>query len=306
MEGSGLVDVLEVAIVTEITASLVATHRWAFAADAVAFRGETYESGVLLDVDPAGDAMTGPTGPVALTFHPPAAVDWRRDPGPLVTVVRWLARNRGSTEWTEVHAVRGRFSGLRPAEDGRFTVEIERLRGGFGDVTPRRWSNEDQQAAYPGDRGLEFLPRLADQGISVPWPPEQGYGEQIGPSVARVTGPPSQASDSPGRVEVAGGAGSVERPNPVRVTLFDNDQPLSEIVWTWESRGSSLDLAPEEITGAGSRGADQASYPARARDVGKQVRASAAYTDANGPNKAAVSAWVSVMAETTTGPGPTS
>ena len=288
-------EVLDTAILAEITASPVLVHRWALAADAVGFEGESYAAGFLQDVDPGGDAMDGPSGPTSITFLPPEGVDWNTDPGPLETVLRWVWRVHGTIEWRQAQAVRGRFSGLRRDEDGRFTVEIERLAGGFGDVNPRTWSHEDQQATYPGDRGFEFLATLADEGIRVPWPPAQGYAPRIGPAPAAEPGPPDQVTDSPGTVEIFGGFGVVAIPGSITATLYDLDQPLRDIVWTWQRRAGGTG-EPADIEGAEVRDRNRAAYATVAGDVGDQIRATVAYRDAHGTGKTATSGWVSVVA----------
>ena len=285
---------LDAAVIVEITESPILVHRWAMASGPVGYGGESYDPKVIQEVRPGGDGMRGPSGPTVISFHLPQEIDWRRDPGPLEALVRWVVKEPGTFEWTVVHAVRGRFSGLRRAPDGLFTVEVERLRGTLGDTVQTKWSNEDQEARYPGDRGLEYMTLLADEGITLAWPPEEGYGERIGPTPVVTPTVPDQLTSGDGQIEIFNGVTQVAVPGNITATLFDNDQPLSNIVWTWKRRDSASDTSLEDVYT--QEGRERSAYATQAGDVGKQIQATVVYDDAKGTGMSIASVWVSVVA----------
>ena len=91
------------------------------------------------------------------------------DPGPLEIVIRSVFSNDRGQSWSVVpNKLVGRLS--RPViKNGVYTIEIETHAGDVDRGRPLKWSDEDQRARYPGDRGLEYMRQLAS-GINTRWP----------------------------------------------------------------------------------------------------------------------------------------
>ena len=94
-----------------------------------------------------------------------------QDSGPLPVTVGWIySQDRGGT-WAEVPIkFRGRLSSPSLVA-GQLTVEVETQRGDVDQGIPLRWSHEDQQRRFPGDKGLEYMRALSQQGVESSWPP---------------------------------------------------------------------------------------------------------------------------------------
>ena len=96
---------------------------------------------------------------------PPAPTD----PGPLPIVVRWFLR-RDSTGWTEARKFEGRCS-LGRLAGGVCELTLASLAQERPEVALSAYSHADQQAKYPGDRGLEYVQQLAAGDPYQGWPP---------------------------------------------------------------------------------------------------------------------------------------
>ena len=289
---------IETAIVVRVD-DPAEVRRWALGEAAVTWDGETWTTGNLLRLGDAEDALSAVDARLEIGFLSTAdePVDYRIDPGPLQVTVSWLARTAGSGDpWEEVHRELGRFSGLTRSGDGSYSAEIEAEQSRIAGQIGRMWSNEDQTARFPGDRGFEFLARLA-AGYPVNWPPEQG-GRGIGtvPAAAPAPEVPEQVTPHDGAILIPGNPTEIDALGTLSANLYDPDQPLDNIVWRWERRDDPADQTVETIPGSGAAGSSRAMYGIQAGDVGKQVRALAVYDDAKGPNRQAVSAWVGVTA----------
>ena len=93
-----------------------------------------------------------------------------QDPGPLTVVIRSVYSSDGGLTWSIVPTkFVGRLS--KPViKGGLYTIEIETYGGDVDRGRPLKWSDEDQRARYPGDKGLEYMRQLAS-GIDTRWPP---------------------------------------------------------------------------------------------------------------------------------------
>lgn len=94
-----------------------------------------------------------------------------QDPGPLEVVIEWIfSRDHGQT-WQRLPATfAGRLS--NPViRDGVYSIEIETWAGDVDRGRPLKWSDEDQRARAPGDRGLEYMRQLSEGIVDARWPP---------------------------------------------------------------------------------------------------------------------------------------
>ena len=93
-----------------------------------------------------------------------------QDPGPLIVEIRWIySLDHGQTWLFVPRKFIGRLS-TPIIREGTYTIEIETYGGDIDRGRPLRWSDEDQQRRYPGDRGMEFM-RALSEGIDTKWPP---------------------------------------------------------------------------------------------------------------------------------------
>lgn len=93
----------------------------------------------------------------------------RGDPGPIDVLVHFIYRPPGERDWSLL--ARNRRGQLSNGEfvGGAYEYELETYSGDVDRQQPRKWSNEQQLADHPGDRGLEFAADLA-QGKDIRWP----------------------------------------------------------------------------------------------------------------------------------------
>lgn len=97
--------------------------------------------------------------------------EFLQDRGPFGVVIHYLGRSGpgGAVVLLPVRFV-GRASS--PAIVQRMLkLELETLKGDVDRGTVRYWSHEDQQALFPGDKGLEHMRKLAEEGVDTTWPP---------------------------------------------------------------------------------------------------------------------------------------
>lgn len=98
-----------------------------------------------------------------------------QDVGPKGVLIEWVfSLDRGKT-WSKApstapFAFRGRLS-TPSLVQGVLTVEVETMRGDVDRGRPLRWSHEDQQRRHPEDKGMEYMRRLANEGVTTAWPP---------------------------------------------------------------------------------------------------------------------------------------
>ena len=95
-----------------------------------------------------------------------------QDVGPAAVTIEWVYSRDSGASWTKVAELsfRGRLS-TPSLSDGVFRIEVETLRGDVDRGRPLRWSNEDQQRRFPGDKGLEDMRALSREGTETGWPP---------------------------------------------------------------------------------------------------------------------------------------
>ena len=94
-----------------------------------------------------------------------------QDPGPLMVVIEWIVSNDYGQTWNRVpHKFVGKLS--KPViKDGIYSIEIETYGGDIDRGRPLKWSHDDQQKRFPGDRGMEYTRRLAEGIRDATWPP---------------------------------------------------------------------------------------------------------------------------------------
>lgn len=98
-------------------------------------------------------------------------LEFLQDRGPFGVTVHYLGREGpgGAVVLLPVKFV-GRASS--PAIVQRLLkLELETLKGDVDRGVVLYWSHEDQQARFPDDRGLEYMRKLAEEGIDTTWPP---------------------------------------------------------------------------------------------------------------------------------------
>ena len=102
---------------------------------------------------------------------PALRLAFMQDPGPLTVIIEWLVSLDQGLTWRKVpRKFVGRLS--KPLiKDGIYTIEIETYGGDVDRGRPLKWSNEDQQARHPGDKGLEYVRQLSDGLRDQRWPP---------------------------------------------------------------------------------------------------------------------------------------
>ena len=94
-----------------------------------------------------------------------------QDYGPKKVQIWWIFSLDNGQTWHEAPL---KFIGRLSSplmEDGELRVEIETLRGDVDHGTPKRWSHEDQQRRFTGDKGFEYMRALSQQGVDTTWPP---------------------------------------------------------------------------------------------------------------------------------------
>ena len=103
----------------------------------------------------------------------PAAIrqQFLQDVGPAAVTVEWIYSENSGKDWVKIPvAFRGRLSTPNLSE-GVLTIEIETPRGDVDRGRPLRWSHEDQQRRFAGDKGMEHMSALAQGGVDTSWPP---------------------------------------------------------------------------------------------------------------------------------------
>ena len=99
-----------------------------------------------------------------------------QDVGPMEVQIEWVfSLDRGKT-WSKApndmtpFTFHGQLSSPSMTQ-GVLTVEVETMRGNVDRGKPLRWSHEDQQRRHPGDKGMEYMRALANEGVTTAWPP---------------------------------------------------------------------------------------------------------------------------------------
>lgn len=95
-----------------------------------------------------------------------------QDVGPLPVLIEWVWSSDSGKTWNKLRDIqfRGRLSSPSFA-NGVFSVELETYRGDVDRGAPRLWSHEDQQRRTAGDKGMEYMRLLSQEGVETGWPP---------------------------------------------------------------------------------------------------------------------------------------
>lgn len=136
-------------------------------------------AGSVLGVSEVETALGEPDKRVTLSLSGVPRASRRRflqDVGPKEVVIEWIfSLDRGKT-WSKApndmtpFTFRGQLSSPSMTQ-GVLTVEVETMRGDVDRGRPLPWSHEDQQQRHPGDRGMEYMRILANEGVTTAWPP---------------------------------------------------------------------------------------------------------------------------------------
>ena len=135
--------------------------------------GEVYQGNNFISLSTAEASLDAPRRRMTASFP---AIDaalraaLMQDPGPLVVEIRWIySLDHGQTWLFVPRKFVGRLSSP-VIRAGTYTIEIETFGGDVDRGRPLRWSDEDQQRRFPGDRGMEYMRELSE-GIDTKWPP---------------------------------------------------------------------------------------------------------------------------------------
>ena len=94
------------------------------------------------------------------------------DPGPVRVTIGWIVNKaRGNpSQWQVLPRTESGYLSDGTWSNSVYSCEVESYRGDVDLGRPEQWSDAAQQAAYPGDKGLEYTSQLAD-GFETTWPP---------------------------------------------------------------------------------------------------------------------------------------
>lgn len=152
------------------------TYRFWSGEGDLSFDSVTYTgAGQLIEISPAEVDLKSQnrrlTASLALNDDPAIRQAFMQDPGPLTVEVNWIYSEDNGKTWTRLpRKYVGRLSNPKFVNNV-YQVELETYAGDVDRGRPRRWSDEDQRAYYPGDKGMEYMREL-EQGIDkVLWPP---------------------------------------------------------------------------------------------------------------------------------------
>ena len=148
-------------------------HKFWSGQDDLTLNGVTYQGRSFISLSTAEASLEAPRRRMTASFP---AVDGAlramlmQDPGPLMVEIRWIySMDHGQTWMLIPRKFIGRLSSPIIRE-GSYTIEIETFGGDADRGRPLRWSDEDQQRRFPGDKGLEYMRDLSE-GIDTKWPP---------------------------------------------------------------------------------------------------------------------------------------
>ena len=92
------------------------------------------------------------------------------DNGPYDIEVDWVYSEDNGATWKRLgRKLIGQLS--RPIiKSQTYQIEVETVHGDVDRGEVQYWSDEDQKAKYPGDKGMEYMRKLSE-GIDIKWPP---------------------------------------------------------------------------------------------------------------------------------------
>ena len=93
-----------------------------------------------------------------------------QDPGPLDVIMSMIWKENFADPWLKAFTFVGKLSDSF-IQDGILTVECETYTGDVDAGIKRNWSDADQKARFTGDRGLEAMSKISEQGLTLSWPP---------------------------------------------------------------------------------------------------------------------------------------
>lgn len=94
---------------------------------------------------------------------------WLVPVGPKPIEVRTIASDDYGISWTILPQVKKGLLSNPVYEDGVYRIQVVHPFEIRQSLKPLNWSHEDQQARHPGDRGLEYMRRIAN-GVEAKWP----------------------------------------------------------------------------------------------------------------------------------------
>ena len=101
---------------------------------------------------------------------PEVARQFLIDNGPYNVEVDWVYSEDNGATWERLgRKLIGQLS--RPIiKSQTYQIEVETIHGDIDRGEVQYWSDEDQKAKYPSDRGMEYMRKLSE-GIDIKWPP---------------------------------------------------------------------------------------------------------------------------------------
>lgn len=140
--------------------------------------GRTYQptggpDGSLMGIS-GGDSVAGGAGSrtrVHIFVWPTSVLrDLSQDIGPARVDIHWIMSPDYGLSWRVLRTFRGRLSDpVLDRTTGEYSFDLETYSGDRDRQRPLYWSDEQQEARHPGDRGMEHLSELA-AGKRIDWP----------------------------------------------------------------------------------------------------------------------------------------
>ena len=125
--------------------------------------GHAYEGRSFINISAYETSLDAPDVRLTASFAVADTADrepFLQDPGPLPVEIEWIHSSDGGHTWIALpRKFVGRLS--QPTlHEGVYSIEIETYSGDVARGHPKRWSDEDQQRRYPGDRFFEYTRQL--------------------------------------------------------------------------------------------------------------------------------------------------
>ena len=136
--------------------------------------GDVYVGGKAIGISPIEETEGTPDNRASVSFALVSAADLARygvDPGPIPIEIGFAQSGDSGATWTKLTKRHVGRASLPSLEGRELSIEIETLRGDVDRGGELVWSDESQQAEFPGDRGMEYNRAIAAGDVEVAWPP---------------------------------------------------------------------------------------------------------------------------------------
>ena len=141
---------------------------------AITVGGDVYEGGKAVGISPIEETEGTPDNRASVSLALVSAADLARygvDPGPIPIEIGFAQSGDAGATWTKLTKRHAGRASLPNLEGRELSIEIETLRGDVDRGGELVWSDESQQAEFPGDRGMEYNRAIAAGDVEVAWPP---------------------------------------------------------------------------------------------------------------------------------------